>query len=271
MDGLNNYELAEQDYIAGMKYKEIAEKYRVSINTVKSWKKRYAWSRDKTEGCTQNGCTQNKKGAHKKEAVAEDVAEVVENDQLTDKQRLFCLYQSRLFNYTKAYMKAYPECTYASAAVLGSRLMQKQAIRDEIESLKQNRLNRELFGEDDLFQMYLDIARADITDFADISSGWFRVKDGNQLDGVLIQELSQGEFGVKIKLADRMKAMAWLTEHMSMATEKQKEELELLRAKTRKISEPEEEETGDDGFLEALSSSATDDWGDEVEDEGPGV
>lgn len=181
-------------------------------------------------------CVQNQKVCVQKEAVAEDVAEVVDNDQLTDKQRLFCLYQSRLFNYTKAYMKAYPECTYASAAVLGSRLMQKQAIRDEIESLKQNRLNRELFGEDDLFQMYLDIARADITDFADIGSNWFRVKDGDQLDGMLIQELSQGEFGVKIKLADRMKALDWLTEHMSMATEKQKAELELLRAKSKRLN-----------------------------------
>ncbi len=41
------YELAEQDYIVGMKYKDIAEKYGVSINTVKSWKSRYGWSKDK--------------------------------------------------------------------------------------------------------------------------------------------------------------------------------------------------------------------------------
>ena len=34
---VTNYELAEHDYIAGMKYKEIAEKYNVIINTVKSW------------------------------------------------------------------------------------------------------------------------------------------------------------------------------------------------------------------------------------------
>lgn len=39
--------LAEQDYIAGMKYKAIAEKYGVSLNTVKSWKKRHGWSREK--------------------------------------------------------------------------------------------------------------------------------------------------------------------------------------------------------------------------------
>jgi uncharacterized protein YjcR len=39
-------ELAYQDYLKGMKYKEIAEKYGVTINTVKSWKTRYKWSRD---------------------------------------------------------------------------------------------------------------------------------------------------------------------------------------------------------------------------------
>lgn len=58
---VTNYELAEQDYIAGMKYKEIAEKYNVSINTVKSWKTRYGW---------QKVCTQMiKKYAHKKEII----------------------------------------------------------------------------------------------------------------------------------------------------------------------------------------------------------
>lgn len=39
--------LAEQDYVSGMKYKAIAEKYGVSLNTVKSWKKRHGWSREK--------------------------------------------------------------------------------------------------------------------------------------------------------------------------------------------------------------------------------
>ncbi|HDX9587599.1 TPA: P27 family phage terminase small subunit [Bacillus pseudomycoides] len=40
------YESAYSDYLSGMKYKDIAEKYAVSINTVKSWKKRYNWQRD---------------------------------------------------------------------------------------------------------------------------------------------------------------------------------------------------------------------------------
>ncbi|MEK3851216.1 phage terminase small subunit [Paenibacillus sp. FSL R7-0340] len=39
--------LAKADYQSGMKYKEIAEKYNVSLNTVKSWKQRYGWDRKK--------------------------------------------------------------------------------------------------------------------------------------------------------------------------------------------------------------------------------
>jgi uncharacterized protein YjcR len=38
---------AEADYQRGMKYKDIAEKYNVSLNTVKSWKQRHAWNRKK--------------------------------------------------------------------------------------------------------------------------------------------------------------------------------------------------------------------------------
>ena len=40
-------ELARKDYEAGMKYKDIAPKHDVSINTVKSWQRRHKWSRDK--------------------------------------------------------------------------------------------------------------------------------------------------------------------------------------------------------------------------------
>lgn len=36
---------AEHDYELGMKYKDIAEKYGVSLNTVRSWKTRYKWQK----------------------------------------------------------------------------------------------------------------------------------------------------------------------------------------------------------------------------------
>lgn len=270
-----NYILAEADYVVGMKYKDIAAKYGVSINTVKSWKKRYAWSRDKKTECIQKGCTQNKKGAHKKEAVAEDVSQVAINDELTDQQQLFCLYQSRMFNYTKAYMKAYPGCTYASAAVLGSRLMKNPVIRKEIEQLKQNHMNREMLKQEDIFQKYMDIAFADMNDYIsfgqeEIDTDYgpkkvnsVRLKESKDIDGTLITEVKQGRDGVSVKLADRMKAIDWLADHMDIATAEQKAKIEQIRAKTAIMSGTSEEETEDDGFIEALKGEVADVWEEE--------
>ncbi len=51
-------EQAKQDYLQGMKYKDLAEKYKVSLNTIKSWIKRYGWSEEKK----QKGAHKNKKG-----------------------------------------------------------------------------------------------------------------------------------------------------------------------------------------------------------------
>ena len=292
MNEEKNYILAESDYVAGMKYKDIAAKYGVSINTVKSWKKRYAWSRNKKTKSTQKGCTQNKKGAHKKEAVAEDVSQVVINDELTDQQQLFCLYQSRMFNYTKAYMKAYPGCTYASAAVLGSRLMKNQLIRETIEQLKQNHMNREMLKQEDIFQKYMDIAFADVTDYVSFGRENIQVirafgpvmvenketgekevlekevntvkfKQSEDVDGTLITEVKQGKDGVSIKLVDKMKALQWLADHMDIATAEQKAKIEQIRAKTAIMSGTSEEETEDDGFIEALKGEVADVWEEE--------
>lgn len=63
---MDKREQAEQDYLFGMKYKDIAEKYEVSINTVKSWKQRNGWSRDGTE----KGAHKSTKGAPKKNQYA---------------------------------------------------------------------------------------------------------------------------------------------------------------------------------------------------------
>lgn len=45
----------------GMKYKELAEKYEVSINTIKSWRKRHGWNRKGVHPKDEKGCTQTKK------------------------------------------------------------------------------------------------------------------------------------------------------------------------------------------------------------------
>lgn len=57
---------AEQDYLNGMKYKDIAEKYGVSMNTVKSWRRRHGWQR----GEVKRGAPDKLRGAPKKNKYA---------------------------------------------------------------------------------------------------------------------------------------------------------------------------------------------------------
>lgn len=272
-----NNELAYQDYRKGMKYKEIAEKYGVTINTVKSWKTRYKWSKDgKKSVHTKTGkvCTQKSdKNNVKKEAIAEAVEQVIENAELTDKQRLFCVLYTKCFNATKAYQKAYG-CSYETAMVRGSETLRNVKIKNEILRLKQNRLNREMLDESDIFQKYMDIAFSDVTDFVEFGQedvpvmavygpvqvkdeetgekktltkrvNVVRFKDSSEVDGTLIAEVKQGKDGASIKLPDRMKALEWLTEHMYMATEEQRARIENIKAKTEQIKGSGQDETED--------------------------
>ncbi|MFD9275317.1 phage terminase small subunit [Bacillus subtilis] len=51
---------AYKDYVKGMKYKDLAEKYGVSVNTIKSWKQRHGWERKK--GASSEKSVHTKKG-----------------------------------------------------------------------------------------------------------------------------------------------------------------------------------------------------------------
>lgn len=57
------YQLAYQDYKSGMKQKDIAAKYNVSINTVKSWQQRKWRGMD---SANEKVCTPNEKSVHTK-------------------------------------------------------------------------------------------------------------------------------------------------------------------------------------------------------------
>lgn len=251
-------------YKQGLKLIEIANQLGIAEGTVRSWKNRYKWDDNgnatlqKKEKKERNVAKENKQAKRvKKEPVAHEVEAVIQNTDLTDKQQLFCIYYIRCFNATKAYQKAY-ECDYATAVVAGPRLLGNVRIKEEIFQLKQERLNREFLSESDIFQKYMDIAFADMTDFVDIHGGFVSVRQ--EIDGSIVSEVSNTQSGIKIKLADRMKALQWLSDHMDLATDKQKAEIALLKAK---VQTDDEEENADDGFLEALQGSAAEDWMDE--------
>ncbi len=279
-----NSDLAYVDYCKGMKYKEIAEKYGVTINTVKSWKTRYKWSKDDKKSVhTKNKkvCTQK---SEKKKPAENEVESVIENSDLTDKQRLFCIYYTRCFNATKAYQKAYG-VDYPTAVANAYRMMEKDGIKKEIIRLKQNRFNRELLAESDIFQKYMDIAFSDITDYVKFGTEKVPVmtmygpaqvkdpetgekktlmetvnvihfKDSTEVDGTIVAEVKHGKNGSSIKLADRMKALQWLSDHMDMGTEEQRARIAQIRAQTDKL-------TGNNQEIEDLNDIESEIYGNE--------
>ena len=241
--------------------REISKLLNVPEKTVSGWKCKDKWNQ-KMNGVLQKDTEYSKRKKNiKKQTDVEEVNQVIENSELTDKQRLFCIYYVRCFNATKAYQKAY-KCSYETAVVAGPRLLGNVRIKNEIHNLKQTRLNREFLSEEDIFQMYMDIAFADITDYVSFGRetvevmGAFgpvqvknektgkkeilkreintvRFKESDSIDGRLISEIKQGKDGASIKLADRMKALQWLSDHMDLATEEQKARIGVLKAKAK--------------------------------------
>ncbi len=228
-----------------MKYKDIAQKYEVSLATVKSWKTRYKWQRSKVSKSTHTKsskvCVQNDNSIQNKcELPANDLDFFVENEELTQKQQLFCIYYIQLFNATKAYQKAY-QCDYNTAAVCGSRMLRNVKIVDEINMLKQNRLNREMLSEEDIVQRYIDIAYADINDYMSIKDGDITLKNSDEFDGMLVKKIAAGKTK-SIELQDSLKALDWLTKHMGIVTDEQKAKIELLKAQIDKLKDKGREE-----------------------------
>lgn len=80
-------------------------------------------------------------------------ASVDKNPDLTDKQRLFCLYYVRTFNATKSYQNAYGS-NYAQANAHGSRLLINGSIKSEIQKLIKMKMNSLLIGTSDIFVFY---------------------------------------------------------------------------------------------------------------------
>ena len=146
---------------------DIARKLGKPEGTVRRWKSTQKWDDgNKSERSETNTNARVNKTNTKEEAIAEDVRQVISNPDLTDKQRLFCLHYVKCFNATKAYQKAYG-VDYLTANAHGYEMLSNVVIRKEIQRLKQNRLNREMLDESDIFQKYMDIAFADITDFVE--------------------------------------------------------------------------------------------------------
>ncbi|CAK1244985.1 Uncharacterized conserved protein YjcR [Fructobacillus tropaeoli] len=248
---------AEQDYLAGMKYKDIADKYGVTINTVKSWRTRH-WNKSAPPN-EKRVHTKTEKGAHKKEV--HPAVQDLEDSELNDKQKDFVSEYVRLSNATQAYINAYG-VDYNTAKSAGQRMLTFVDIKTEIKRLRQARLAELGIGVFELIDDMAKEARADVRDFADWGSNafesideesgkqytrhksWVALKDSDNVDSWAVKKVTVGKDGPIVELHDRNKARDKLLEYLladgkiSIETNKQrkdKAEADLMEAKAKEL------------------------------------
>lgn len=239
-------EKAFEDYKNGVKYKEIAEKYKVSLSTVKSWAVRY-W---KKEGCDQK----TKKLQPKKKKVATRGAPIgnrnaVGNkggplkpgDKIAEKYGFFSKY---LPDETKEIFDAIEhadplDLLWHQIQIAYAAIVRAQRIA-YVKDHQDRTINK--IGEKD--------GETVSEERWEVQEAWD--KQNNFLKA---QARAQAELSRMIKQYDEMLHANW-----DLATEEQKTRLQVMKTKAQ-LNDV--EETADDGFLEALNSSAAEDWNDE--------
>lgn len=224
---MDKREQAKNDYIAGMMYKDIATKYHVPINTLKSWRRRGGWKRDA-------------KLHPKLEKVAEQAASELEaNDSLTDKQKLFCLYYLNCLNATKAYQEAY-KVSYDLAMYSGSRLLRNVKVKHQLSKLREAQSSTIFIDAHDVVAELTKQAFANLGDYLEFGSrevvtitkqgkpvidpetgqpmrhyeNTVRLKDSKQFDTSLIKGVRVDDGEIVLELYDKQKALGTLLKYL---------------------------------------------------------
>lgn len=236
---MKKYEAAEQDYKDGLSLADIAQKYDVSVGTVRSWKSRH-WTTNvatKTQRVAKNVAVKK---------TTERAIDKLSDSELTDKQKAFVLEYIRISNATQAYINVY-DCTYQTAKTAGPRLLENVGIKNEIKCLRKAKLQELGVDAFDLMEDMVIEARADIGDYIDFGksnqtvyerdengekitdrpetddngnpivyrNSWLQFKDKDKLDTKPIKSMRIGKDGPVVELHDRNKARQALLEYLN--------------------------------------------------------
>lgn len=270
-------------YKSGMKMVDIAEQLGCEPATIRTWKNRYRWDSDGSATFQKKSETKRNVSKKKETPVDDGTRETLQNDELTPEQQMFCIYYSRTFNAAQSYQKAYG-CKYESAMVRGSELLRNVKVRKEIERLKEIKRQQIVTGTEDIVELQMRIAFADIGNYLSFGqketedpetgieymASTVDLKESKNTDTQIIQEVKKGRDGVSIKLADRQKAIDWLTRFFEMNPsdrhrkefDKRKLDLELLKLEMQ-TKESADDTPEQDNFLDALNASAQEVWSDD--------
>lgn len=231
-----------------MLLKDIAKAVGKQDTQIRRWKSLDHWDEESKGNVTipKDNVTKQNNGIEKppKTELLPEEIETLNNEELTERQRLFCLYYVRWFNATKAYRKVY-DCDYTTAMTNGSMLLRNTKIQEHIQAIKDAKIKQAMYTAEDFFQKMMDIAYSDATDFLSfgrrineetgLEYNYVDFLDSSEVDGTLIQEVKQGKDGCSIKLVSKEFALKWLDKHYSEATDLQKAQIEQLRAQTDKL------------------------------------
>ncbi|WP_411267682.1 terminase small subunit [Bacillus cereus] len=235
---------------------EIADELGKSISLVRKWKSKDKWDEDITGNITTGKKVitkvENPKTKKKLKAILED-------EELSEKERLFCLYYVKYFNGTQAALKS--GYTKESAHVQASRLLRRERVSSYIKELKGELVENVFVEAMDVLKEYIKIAFADITNYVTFGQreveleplektsvdedgnevtefitetrmmNYIDLADSDMVDGSIITEVKQGRDGISIKLADKMKALDKLAQYFDLVPDNFKRQIEEERHK----------------------------------------
>lgn len=236
---------------------EIAEELGIkNPSQIRKWK-----SQDKWDEKINGNVTIAKRSVTnvKNPKTKEKLKEILEDEELTEKERLFCLYYVKYFNGTQAALKA--GYSKDGAHVQASRLLRRERVSSYIKELKGELVENVFVEAMDVLKEYIKIAFADITNYVTFGQREVELEplektsideDGNEvtefitetrmmnfvdlaesdmIDGSIITEVKQGRDGVTIKLADKMKALDKLSQYFDLVPDNFKKQIEEERHK----------------------------------------
>ena len=234
-------EQAKAMYLEGQKLVEIASQLNLPEGTVRRWKCTHKWDSERSEKKSERS---DRRGAPKgnKNAVG---AGAPEQNKNAEKFGFFSKYlPEETFSIIQEIEKKDPldilweniQIAYA-AIVRAQQIMYVKDHEDKtIEKVEEKKSKGKLIGEK-----------------WEVQEAWDK-----QATFLKAQARAQGELRSLIKQYDEL-----LHSNYELATEEQKARIEQIRAKTAIISGVDEEETEDDGFLEALKGEVSGVWEEE--------
>jgi len=209
-----------------IKLTDLADRLGVPASRIRKWKSEDQWERSDLEKKERSVSKQKNKVIKRKL-----LKSVENNEELTDKQRLFCLHYASSHNALQSYLKAY-QCSKNVAMVEAYRLIKKPRVASEIKQLKEIMSTELDIGPDDMIRYCLKIVGADIGDFVHFGRkevpvfgmygplvdkktkkpitevvNYIDMSESDMLDTAIISKIKQGKDGISIEMAD--KKWAW--------------------------------------------------------------